>query len=222
MPRFIHPERNYYLSTSCKVLYTTLTKQAGLQELSNVQFARALLFDALRGHRREHYMFVRNPYDRVVSCFADKFRRSPPQRTPDTGWQTCQVLAFPFLGLSEQDDFEQIRERLLQTTFIEFVRMLPAIYREEPHFYPQHFMLHPRLKKRIAGPRIRLKKWYRIETELKDAARDLGLDLSIRTQKSDHGHADEYYDSESRAIVNGIYQRDFDFGYPMSTAESTA
>ena len=161
------------------------------------------------------YLLVRNPYDRVVSCFSDKFRRSPLRREEEEGWQSSQILAFSFIGLKGNEDFEEIRSRLLSFEFRDFIKMLPQVYRKECHYFPQYFMNHPRIKKHIAGPRIRFKKVYKIESDLHVAAEDIDLDFAVRTQKSEHGPSEEYFDDETLGIINSIYQCDFQFGYDM-------
>jgi len=213
MPRFINKKRNYYLSTSPKVLYTTMTFQEELNELTNMQFLEYLLWDTVRGIHRPQYMLVRNPYDRLVSCFADKFRRSPLKRTPEEGWQSCQRLYFPFLGLSEQDEFEKIRDRLLKVTFSEFMHILPNVIRKEGHFWPQSWMLRARLKKIPITTTLKINRFYRIETDLQKVEFELGLDTSFKMQQSEHGPSDEYFNKKLTAIANNLYRADFSFGY---------
>jgi len=210
MPSFYNAERNYVVSTSLKVMYTSLTQQPSLRPLSS-DLRAALRVWLTPGLRR--YLLVRDPYERLVSFHADKLREALDKGETGT-WQHCQRILFPGLGLSGSEGAAVIAERLRGVTFGEFVALLPRVFRKDPHLWPQSWSRAFRVRG-VALPG-RVDRVLQIETDVDVLVRLLGLDVSIRVNATEHASAERSFTAASYEVANDIYRDDFaGFGYPM-------
>ncbi|MCB9874937.1 MAG: sulfotransferase family 2 domain-containing protein, partial [Planctomycetaceae bacterium] len=132
MPYFICRSKPHLLATNLKVMFSTLTTQTHLQQLSRPsQLWHSYL---RRGHISEfgpQYLIVRDPYRRLISFFNDKFRQHPLGIAEACGydeWQTCQRIFFPYLGVTRATPPVEIRDALLGTSFEQFAAILPQVF----------------------------------------------------------------------------------------------
>jgi hypothetical protein len=160
------------------------------------------------------FSFVRNPYARAVSCWADKFRGKP------------LVPGDPFVDLylaRRHDIASELpagRDRTL--TFAEFVVFLATVAnsRCDIHFQVQDDIL--------SMPGIALDVVGRVESFAEDFARvldHLGADDTLRREaalpinESNHDDWTSYYTPELADCVYRAYECDFDrFAYPRAYA----
>lgn len=211
MPSFYNAERNYVITTNLKVMYSTLSQQPSLQLLRKDLHA-AIRVWLTPGVRR--YFLVRNPYDRLVSFYADKFQTEPAAHRL-ASWQDCQRIFFPALGLCAEDPPEAVAQRLRALPFDRFTGLLPHLFRLDRHLWPQYWGLRFRIRGlSIPAPFDRILK---IEQDRDVLAGDLGIDLTVRANVTAHDRADHYFSAASYAVVNDIYRQDFErFGYPLA------
>ena len=213
MPSFYNAERSYIVSTSLKVMYTTLTKQPALRPLPD-DLRAALRLWLTPGVRR--YLLVRDPYDRLVSFHADKLRAAVPKGEA-ASWQHCQQILFPHLGLSGREEPAAIAERLRAVSFEAFVALLPRVFRADPHLWPQSWSR----SFRVRGVKLpaRVDRVLKIEEDVEALTRELGLDVSIRDNATEHDPAERYFDAPTYQVANQVYRDDFvGFSYPMRGA----
>jgi hypothetical protein len=212
MPSFYNAERNYLLSTSLKVMYSSLTLQPALRPLRTDLHA-ALRTWSTPGLRR--YLLVRDPYERLVSFHADKLRAALPSAAGGR-WQSSQRIFFPALGLSGEEPAGAIAERLRALDFEDFIRLVPRVHRADPHLWPQWWTRSFRVRG-VALP-APVHRVFKIE-EMDLLAEELGLDRSIRVNETSHESADRSFTPASYTIANHIYGGDFaSFSYRMRWA----
>lgn len=214
MPRFHDPQRRLLVTTNMKVLFSTLCDQEHLEQLGEPRFARQVLL----GGRHRHVMFARNPYDRLVSAYVDKFETHPRLLgTPGfKGWQSFQRRFLRSFGVPRDAPAEKIQEVLLGTTFEQFIGELPRLFWRDTHLRPQNYMMSLSIKRVVRILPLRIDELIRIEEMDHDRIRnELGLELaSIKHNATSHGPAEEYFTSPLRTIVNGVYRKDFErLGY---------
>ena len=213
MPRFMHREQPVLVSTNLKVLYSSLAHQTNLTAIGEGTFARKLI-----AGKRTHMLFVRNPYDRLVSAYTDKFQTHPRQLGEDgfKNWQRIQLRFLEQIGFDTRTSDDRIQEALLSVDFDQFVRQLPRLQYRDAHVVPQHHRRRPTFKWIIPLLPARVDRLIRIEEMNTDQInQQLGLDLqSVRRNQTRHGPAEDYFTSELRGIVNRVYRRDFEhLGY---------
>lgn len=153
-----------------------------------------------RGWRR--FAFVRNPWDRLLSLWADKVL---VQSSPSQG-ASKRLVTTPYY----------LHPRFLGMEFPEFARFVCAHDDDEDlHFIPQHYFLGG-MKMDFLGrfedfaeSCARLARAF----ELPQACAEL---LAGRRNVSQHGHYREYYDDATRRLVERKYARDialFDYRF---------
>lgn len=227
MPHFIDAREGRIVSTSYKVMYTTLRGSAQLEFINadrHHELLKLLAGAAVRGKRPDLVLLARNPYDRVVSFFCDKFGSHPKAHAePGFCWQECQRVFWPYMALDAGASCASVAESMLGTCFQEFVSMLGRYFRDtgldsvEPHLAPQYLSLQWVLRAgrfRIGVPFApRLYRVVRIEDE--NALRAIH-DPADRQNATSHGAYREYLDPGTFAVVNELYREDFRrLGYPM-------
>ena len=216
MPRFLDQERSLLVTTNMKVLYSTLCWQDQLQEIGEARFGRELLLG-----RRRHLMFARNPYDRLVSAYVDKFKTHPTLLgTPGfQGWQKFQRRFLQRFGVPTDASDAAIQEALLSVEFADFIGQLPVLHWRDTHLRPQHFRMSLAIRRTIRLLPLRIDRLVRIEAIDHDLMRkEYGIELaSVRRNATSHAPSESYFTPELRRVVNRIYRRDFErLGYPMT------
>ena len=217
MPRFLDQDRALLVTTNMKVLYSTLCWQDQLQELGEARFGRELFL-----RRRRHIMFTRNPYDRLVSAYVDKFKTHPKLLgSPGfSGWQKFQYRFLERFGVSPDASDETIRDSLLDVDFSAFIKQLPALYWRDTHLRPQHYRMSLAIRRTIRLVPLRIDRLIKMESLDHDRLREeYGIELAeVRQNATSHGPSDDYVTPHLRSVVNRIYRRDFQrLRYSMTT-----
>jgi hypothetical protein len=201
MPRFVAEERKILVSTSFKVMYSSIAK-SGVTYLDESAFALRM-----RQRRYKHVVLVRNPYTRLASFFADKLRKSV--RGNSGHWQLSQQIFFPFIGVSLEDPPETVREAMLGISLERFVELIPSL--RDDHLLPQSALLD--VKERHLHCETQM---LRMEHDLDRLWSLLGVECPPHLNKSSEQPDLLSLSAEHRSIVNDFYRTDFlSFGYRM-------
>ena len=215
MPRFLDVGRRLLLSTSRKVLYSTLRHHEHLRELNELQAAAAVA----RGAVDRHILLVRDPYNRLISAWSSKFVKDPVNKhRPGSNkpWQPIHRMILPHLGVRSGAGDDEIRDALTAVTFERLVHLLDRVHRQDGHLTPQWRLLRVRPWDRLPLFAVSVDEVVRMERpDLADYCAGFGLQLkTIHRNPSRHGTAEELYTPELAAVVERIYARDFElFGY---------
>ena len=142
-----------------------------------------------------HFVFIRNPWDRLVSCYNNRIKNLTP----------------PHYSVYGQTYGNQKFDSMSFTDFVRFVNKVPN-YLCDVHFVPQHCCFNQEEMNFIG----------RFESFEEDVYRLLDIivpnhkELSIKRLNSsdDDKHYREYYTDETRDIVARKYRRDIElFNY---------
>lgn len=214
MPSFIDGDETYILVTNFKVMYSTLRRQPNLIPIPDYIARRRIIRGKIRRNNLKSYMLVRNPYDRLVSFYTNKFEDDHLNRI-NKNWQHCQLIFFPHLNLSPQDDEKIIADRLTATSFDEFSSLLPEVYKLDLHLQPQSWVIR-RKWKGFLSIKIPIDTILRMEFDLERLESELGLDIGIIDNPTRHSAYRNYFTRTSLDTANELYVRDFVlFGYRM-------
>ncbi len=154
------------------------------------------------------FSFVRNPWDRLFSCYKNKVY-DPPRFFPKSN---------PYYN--EKGEFKDFIRRygnlkfkdMQFEDFVDFVIGIPD-YRCDPHFLPQHYFFE--LKKLdFIGRFENFQSDMRIV--LKRIAPDFDASeiISEKKQRSSPGNYKDAYDDQTRKLVAQKYEQDIElFGY---------
>jgi hypothetical protein len=204
MPRFVNISTGDLISTAYKVMYSTLAGTAALQEIDEAEFSRMAAEKIML--RQPLLIIVRNPYARLASFFADKLRKDLERASGS--WQFSQLIFFPLVGLTVDDSFETIRQRLKSISFEDFVDYLPHA-KANGHLRPQAELLSTgdmNLARNTTA--------FLMETDLDQLWLRLGVPRQER-QNATSSRLDPATLSRGRLdLINKIYAADFEaFGY---------
>ena len=166
---------------------------------SNNQITRSDLVAGLDEKFRDYYKFafVRNPWDRLVSCFANKFM----DRRKGLGGPRSRTKAF-------RPDM----------SFAEFVELVHATPDEEsnPHFQSQHMVVCDSQGQGMAdfvGRFENLREDFTTVTQRIGASR-LQLPHRQKSLGRSSKHYKDFYDERLKRLVAERYERDIEtFGY---------
>ena len=155
MPTFRHTERPCLVLNSLKVMYSTL---CAVPQLRHCSLHAALLGALLARPRLEAYWVVRDPYQRLQSCFRDKFRAFPQvegerKSYPVEGERKSYPLQMDLLSIREHGHMgrfdlmpvDELWRRCRELEFEDFITVLPECWHINRHFWPQHLEAHPAL-----------------------------------------------------------------------------
>jgi hypothetical protein len=214
MPSFTDVNGTYILSTNFKVMYSTLYSQPNLVPLADYIARRRIFSNKISRGKLKSYLLVRNPYDRLVSFYTNKFKDDHLNRI-NKNWQHCQLIFFPYLNLSPEDDDTVIAERLTMTSFEEFTLLLPEVYDLDLHLHPQSWLVH-RKWRGILTLKVPFDTIFKMESDLERLETELGLDIGILDNPTRHATYQDHFTRRSLATANELYLLDFDlFGYRM-------
>ena len=207
MPRFIEKSGKFFVSTSLKVMYSSLGAHEHIAEISEAKFAQEFLL-----RRRPHLLLVRDPLARVVSAFADKCRLQPMHLGTNefVGWQHFHRIHFSHLGLSNEDSDESIRDRFLALTFKEFVRLLPQTMLSEGHLRPQHYLERIRFRGLVPLGSACITDRMSIERlDYDELITPWGIDASVKHNVGTDRTTLEIVDNEDSATIGRLYAKDY-------------
>jgi hypothetical protein len=164
------------------------------------------------------YFLARNPYMRILSFYKDKFLKAESNRIYsekyfNKKWQTSTEYFFPYLNLSVNSDSDIISKRLMNTSFDEFMSILPKVYMKDAHMRPQYksnSIVIRRLGIRFHVP-FKFKKIFKMEKEQdKDELKSLfNLNLNERKNTSTQIKVLNVWSSEAVDLVLKLYYKDF-------------
>jgi chondroitin 4-sulfotransferase 11 len=152
-------------------------------------------YDILLEEKKEYkkyfkYAIVRNPYDRLVSCWKNK---------------------------TSKEHAEKYKEHLLTkatgVTFKKFVHMLDEGHFNDGNIYDRHFL--PQVDF-IINDIDYIGKVENLQKDFDTVCEKVGMNKFTlpHINRTEHKHYREYYDKETRKIVDKIYSIDIDlFGY---------
>ena len=162
------------------------------------------------------YFLVRNPYEKIVSFYIEKFTRRPRNQmaNPQLTWQDCQKIFFYELGIHGSTSEKEKRDRFLHTSFSEFMAMVRRVYRRDLHLHPQSWLQWARIKG-IPLFQLNISRIIRIDTkDISFLSDELQLDMTIKKNPTDHPPYSEIFTGPDYAIMNSVYGADFEkFGY---------
>lgn len=206
---YYNSKKKFLLSTNFKVWFSTLEKQRCLRRI-NTEFVLKNI-SAPKKTIREHFLLVRNPYERAESFFKDKFRKHPQlvDISPHHNWQNCQKIFFPFINVNETENFE-IRDALLSVSFRQFISFLPEVYTFDAHLTPQYlaFFIHHN-NHFFQIPYNRCLQVEKAENLL-FIKRDLSLDITIKENPTDEMEWEIDWGQREKETIKKLYQNDFE------------
>jgi len=218
-PRYLRRRPDRILLEDHKAVYFAIPKVActslkfmcaeamGCQVRGNVHFFKfPKIVDVTRGPYSDYFKFgfVRNPFDRVLSCYLHKIREDGDVHE----LFTKEGLYSPFkrYGLFRAG-----------MSFEEFVKAISAIDDDEAdvHFRSQHRFIS---EERGVILLDFVGRFEHLERDVTRVAKKLGLE-EIRLhhlEKTDHRHYREYYGLKSRKRIERRYKKDlelFDYSF---------
>ncbi|GGX66641.1 hypothetical protein GCM10007385_39610 [Tateyamaria omphalii] len=204
MPRFLSRTNDLVISTSYKVMYSTLVASPDLCQIAEREARRLLR----RATPPRHVVLARNPYDRLRSFYRDKLFQDLNGREK-APFQWCQRAILRRLGLWPFGSYDRKLAALKSLTFKDFLGLLPSVV-GNGHLRPQVSLLTSG-RQPLPPPDV----VHRIED---------GLDVLIEMAPlfANLGRANVTHDRvmslpiEGRALinVNRLYAQDFwRFGY---------
>ncbi|WP_309396900.1 sulfotransferase family 2 domain-containing protein [Cerasicoccus maritimus] len=213
MPLFVNRNTDpvCYALVSYKCLYSKFSGSEDWRGVSEYFTPRLLLHKLVRTPGAKLLIVMRNPYERTVSCFKDKYRKQPTRiHEANFEWQYCHDLVFQQIGVRLDASDEEKAAALLELSFQRFMKILPKIYMSDGHFSPQYWAL----RIHWAGRRLPgLGRFKVVHMENPDELETLpSLEFSVFSNSTKHISADFDWDEESRAIVQKLYHKDFILG----------
>jgi hypothetical protein len=211
MPLFVHPETGQFVLTSYKAMYSQFEHSPNWKTLGYKLTPRLVVHMVRRGGLSRAKLIVRNPYDRTVSCFTDKFRSQPRLiHEPDFQWQACHRVVFPLVGLSGTEPNEVIAGRLLNWPFADFVHALPHLEHREGHFFRQD------RTRRITVPMLgscAVPFLNVVRMEDREVLNDIpGINFSEKRHSTSHIPRDFEWTDDLRSVIRDVYRADFRLG----------
>jgi len=159
----------------------------------------------IQKYKKDHFVFsfVRNPYDRIVSCYKDKVRSKK---------ETKNNLVF------NEGVWKNFPLKIKKTNkFNEFMRVIKSVpdKKSEEHFKSQHCFLTD--KKGNLVPDF-VGKFENLDEDFKKACKKAGVEnppeLPQRNKSKRKKDYREYYDRETKKLVQERYKKDLElFGY---------
>lgn len=213
MPRFVDRQRRIVISTNYKVMYSTLAAHANLAEVGEFEAWRLARDSEVR-----HLLLVREPLSRLTSAFADKFRVQPRSLGTEAfvGWQRVHRVTFKHIGLRASDSDSAIADRLIHTSFEDFVEILPRIIWLDGHLRPQYLLLAARMKRLVPIADAHVSEIRRLEELDSDEMQEWGIRAEERRNPTPSWAREVEVTPRSRAVVSRLYRHDYDrFGYPL-------
>lgn len=201
---FINPEEKYLITTNYKVWFSTLTNQKSLTRSTSSR---------VTGYR--HFLFARNPYDRLESFYRDKLFDAPSYAvfSPAFKWQNSQQIFLNRFGQTGWS-FEDERKYLQSISFPEFIELLAHVYYRDEHLVPQTILWRDG-NKSLSSEFDRILKVEDADC-LEFIKLELKIDTSIKRNYTKHFKIDLVWSPEMRMIVNHLYKMDFVLlNYPM-------
>ncbi len=217
---FINDNRNYVLATNFKVMSSTLGAQTCIRRIPAKKLASRLLYARAVGRVIPKYLIVRNPYERLVSFYCDKFL-SEPLLEGKRDLQVCQTKFLPYMNIQEGSDFATILTAFTRTSFEQFIDMIAKVISQDDHLLPQSafFLDSARPIKHMIRQIVFPFNDFRIlkmEHDRDVLSEDLGIDIRVVRNNTKRKSYQSYFSAPLYEKVNRLYEDDFIlFGYDM-------
>lgn len=208
MPRFLTIDGHTIISTSYKVMYSSLHQSNALREISEREALQRLRNQISEPPR--HIILVRDPYEKFKSFFRDKLRYDL-QDKHKSSFQWCQRFILWELGVSPFARFEAKLAVLQELTFSETIELLPRII-HNGHLKPQISLLQ------ACGYQLpNSNSLLRVEDDLSPL--EAFLDLTRRENSTTEASVEPlFYPKKLLPLFNALYHKDFEtFGYEQRT-----
>ena len=201
-------------------MYSTLNNQENLIQVSAYKKFLLRVILSWISPRSKFYIMVRNPFDRIVSFYKDKFLNAEHLRLwmiqNDKGkWQECTEHFFPYLDLNMQTDPMVVSKKLMSTKFEKVISILPYVFMRDEHMWPQYHAQKISFSKfgiPLTIP-IRFEKIFRIEIkeDLQEFSKIFNLDLTIKINNTKKINGDINWNIHLIEIIEGLYEKDFKY-----------
>ncbi len=181
---FTHNDSDLTFGCSYKVMFSFFTSHLD-------KFRQSGELYSSDSEAKVNYFFVRDPYERVKSLFADKLRASV-----DRGHiQLCQQVMIEHFGFSNVEELKTI-------SFDSFCAELPYFYKSDAHFYPQECGYNSR----------NIEQVIKMESNFSHL-NELGLS-GVDFQSKNHSSPSDikgtlHYSPDSKLIIRTLYAYDF-------------
>jgi hypothetical protein len=207
---------NVTITTNFKIMYTSLSKQQSLEEITELGIINNIRRFIVYKHLQKHtnLLLVRNPYLRLESFFKDKFRKNLPTSEKEE-WQNCQKIFFESFSLRLNDTVQTKRNAFLNTSFEQFILMLPLTFMKNQHLFPQYLSLSFRirlLKKIIKQFPILFDKILKLENQNDIEFLEQSLEINLTQRRNTSKDVKELinWNTEMIKIANKLYMKDFE------------
>lgn len=222
MPHFYSKEKALWVTTNYKVMFSRVRDEPDYLRFSRSKYALHHFHRII--NRQENVLLVRNPYDRLLSFYKNKFIQNPKNKSLDYNARFhFHNWYFPDAFISNDDDEITVKNKLASTTFLGFLNQLTILFDQDAHTLPQHFMMKYHLKSGV-NLQIPIKFTHIIKiddrNEMDFFSNLSGIDISKRSNStrkfifdnSDNDNKDMY------EIINKLYAKDFEcFNYPINS-----
>ena len=216
MPFFKINSENKIIITNFKVMFTSFKRTENFTKLKRSEASLRLKLC-----RPTVYFTVRDPYQKAISFYKDKFQKIPMNAdlSKPFKWEKPQRIFFPLMNLSvTENSAEEIKQALINTSFESFIGLLAKCYHLDEHINPQHWIFnHPKycfLKK--LGVDIENVAIFRIEdsADMAEFSSQTGFDFSQKANSTTGINKDYSMSSKMLDTLHSIYDKDFEyFGY---------
>lgn len=215
MPVFVNYSKKFFLYTSYKVAFSTLMFE--VERGAELKYLHKTVDFNVYRHLIKYFHFnsyqlIRNPYDRFLSLFSDKFRNQPKiYEDRNFKWQPVHKLVMPYLNLKTSDSNEKKAVAFLDMSIDNFCEILPEIYLKDGHLSPQKYSASLRILNFRYVP-IRMSKYYKIENHKGKISDVIGIDFSKKRNVSNSEDLNKEFTAEAIQIINQLYADDFELG----------
>ncbi len=206
MPYFYNTNSGDIIIANYKVMNSTVRKQTNWFVLSNWKIALIIVLSKF-SFKKKKYFLVRNPYDRLVSFYENKFKRNPTELLAGDSskdWQYCQKIFFHKLGISSKHTLEEKCKIFTNTSFENFIEMLPDLYMTDLHLIPQYKIL------KLFFWRVKYDRLIKIEDMDEEFMKSIEVDIMVRVNKTVRTKWQDYYSVSTKSRVKDLYNRDFE------------
>lgn len=213
MAIFVNNKRKIFVLTSYKVGYSTLLSQD--QHILNYLhyiISFPIFKHLIKKFNYKRYLIIRNPYDRFLSLFSDKFRKQPKRILDGLHtWENVHICLFPYLNIKHGESDASIASKFLDMKISEFLKLLPLVLHKDEHFMSQSTTKQFRLFNRFPI-NLRMDGYFRLEDQQQEIAKLTGIDFGIKKNISNSNKLKNNLTEDDLLILNRIYEKDFLLG----------
>ena len=224
MPHFFSEERALWITTNYKVMFSRVRSESGYLRFSRQKYALQHFQRKIK--RQENILLVRNPYDRLLSFYKDKFIKTPENISLDYYTRfRFHNWYFPDAFISVNDNEDTVKNKLSSATFLDFLNRLTVLFDQNIHTLPQHFITKYHLNGGV-NLKIPVNFTQKIKIDDRDEM-DLfsnlsGIDISKKINTTSEFILDnsDIDNKNTYEIINKLYIKDFEcFNYPIRNLE---